>query len=360
MKRPWPLFTALALLLIIPAAMVASATSASMSIENDVYYISVNPSDDNMGYLEIRGTVEGSVSNRRETVDVRITVALYEQQEGEPTGNIWLCGVQFDGSNLLPDQITDTDTTTLTYFDEEADFTVLVSPELYDPNQPEKYPVPPGIGPNITGELEITVTYSGDYSGEEVEKATIIPEYYHLVEVSTPTQPLEVTANKIINYTLRVINSGNDYESISVEVPLLQDLLSKGWTGSLSMEHKDYMEPGEEYRSWLLMKAPEVIENDETITLKIRAYSDIDPDTGEPYSEHEISIDLLLEKSGSSSSDDDDDDNDVSSGSDSPLVMVFVIAIVIVIVVFVLILFFKKGGGGDEDEGDERSSMVRI
>ncbi|MEA3558293.1 MAG: hypothetical protein U9R75_03470 [Candidatus Thermoplasmatota archaeon] len=360
MKNLWPAMITAALFILVLMPKTTSAASAGMSLEDDEFYISVDPSDEeNKGYLEIHGTVEGSIPNLRERVTVQLDVTIYEHREGEPTGNKWACGVSFDGSSV------DSDTTVLTWNDDSADFTITISSELYDPQDEEVIAVPEGIGPNVTGALEITASYSGDASGSDTETATIEPEYYHLVRISTNTDPLEIIANKFITYTFRVINEGNEIESIALELPTFEELKTEGWTGTISQTHGDFMEPGSEFKAVMTLQAPKMISRNENLDFRVRAYTDFfDPDTGEPVSEYEIIIEFQLKESGAEEPITDDDIvDDDGEADDSPVVMIVVVIIVVVVVGLVLILFFIKGGGGDEgdeEEPDMHSSLVRI
>lgn len=372
MRFYWAALMISSMLLLLLAPSGTEGASASLSLEEDEYYISVDPSDDDHGRLEVHGTVEGNIENLLDRVTVTLEAVIVEYRDGEPTGNKWACAVSFDGGGV------DTDTTILTRNDDTADFTVTVSPEQYDPQDEDVTAVPTGIGPNITGELEVTASYSGDASGADSERATIIPEYYHLVRVSTNTAPLEITANKFINYSFRVINEGNDVESITLELPTLEELKDEGWTGSVDKTHGDLMEPGSEFRATMHLQAPKKIERDRTLDFKARAYTDFfDPITGEPASEDEITIEFQLKESEfvdpvvdddtDDDTDDDPTDDDTTDGydpaNDSPLALIIVISGVVLIVALVLIIFFIKGGGGDEGDGEEpdiHSSMVRI
>ncbi|MFO8051906.1 MAG: hypothetical protein R6V01_09465 [Thermoplasmatota archaeon] len=373
MKIYWATLMISSMLFLILAPYGSKAASAAFSIEDDEFYISVDPSDEDHGKLEVHGTVEGSIENILDRVTVTLEAAITEHRDGEPTGMKWACTVTFDGLSV------DTDTTILTRNDDQADFTVLVSPEVYDPQDEDVIAVPTGIGPNVTGELEVTAIYSGDASGTDTETATIIPEYYHLVRVSTNTAPLEITANKFINYSFRVMNEGNDVESITLELPTLEELVEQGWTGSVTKTHEDLMEPGSEFRATMHLQAPKKIESDRTVDFKAKAYTDFfDPVTGEPASEDEITIEFQLKESEFSDpvadddADDDTTDDDVidddtageyDPANDSPVALIIVISVVVLIVALVLIIFFIKGGGGDEgdqEEPDIHSSMVRI
>lgn len=369
MKKTWPLILliSLSLMALLPAGV--DGASAGMSIEDDEFYISVDPSDDNRGYLEIEGTIEADITNILDRVTVQLDVVVFEHRDGEPTGMKWAAGVSFDGG------AAGADVTILTRSDDSADFTVYISSEYFDPQDEDTIIVPEGIGPNVTGKVEITASYSGDASGSDIETATVIPDYYHLVEVSTNSAPLEVRANHFINYTFRIINSGNDVESITLELPTMDELIANGWTGEINKTSEDYMSPGSEFKARMLLQAPKKIERDETIDFRVRVYSEyFDPITEEPASEDEIIIEFNLIKSeviepvpDDDDDDDDDNDDDISGeydpANDSPVVLIIVITLVVLIVALVLIVFFIKGGGGDEeggDEGDMHSSMVRI
>jgi len=203
---------------------------------------------------------------------------------------------------------------------------------------------------------------------------TIIPDYYHLINLSTPTTPLEVKAGNRVNYTLRIKNAGNQMDSVTVEVPDLEDLENDGWTTSLSLTDIDDMEPGYEERSILLMTAPNDIPADRDLEIDIRVFTDeLDPDTLEPVSSAELTLTLQLKKSKVQDpivdDDDDDDDNDTVidddaniQATDSPYAIIGVTAAMAVIALIVLIVLFSKRGGGDddEDEDDMHTSMVRI
>jgi hypothetical protein len=261
--------------------------------------------------------------------------------------------------------------TRLTYNQRSADFTVLIGPDLYDPEGGDII-VPPGLSPLIEGRMVLRMTYSGTSEGNDVETATIFPDYYHLINLTTPTDPLEVRAGNKINYTLRLKNAGNEPEDIVIEIPVLEDLADDGWTTSLSIDRVIGMEPGQEVRSILLLEAPREIPFDKNVNLEITAYTlDIDPDTNEPLSSRELEIELRLKQSKITdpiTDDDDDTDDDIidddtitDTPESSPYAIVAVIAILVILALVVIILLFVKRGGGDEgDEEDMYSAPVRI
>jgi len=356
MKKYWPILLAGALLftLFVPEAKGASA---SLSLEDDEFYISVDPSDPEQGYLEINGQVKGEFDRLTEALNVQLSVNITEEYDGEPTGRYWACDATFDDETVTPEE------TLLNYNQRSADFTVLLSPDLYDPEGGDII-VPPGLSPLIEGKMVLTMSYTGTNEGNDVEIASIFPDYYHLINLTTPTDPIEVRAGNKLNYTLRLKNAGNEPEDVMIEIPVLEDLEADGWTTSLSIDRVLGMKPGEEVRPVLLLEAPKEISFDSNLDLKIRAYTlDINPDTEEPLSSKDLEIELRLihSKVTDPITDDDDDDDIVETPESSPYAVVAVIAILVILSLVVIILLFVKRGGGDEgDDEDLYSAPVRI
>lgn len=362
MRKTWPFLLAGALLLLTLNVNHASGASASISIEGDEFYISVNPEDDNAGYLEIHGTIEGTMEIL-DQLTVTLSVNITEEYDGDPTGRYWACSAEFDDETVTPEE------TRLAFNQDSADFTIKIDPELVDPVQGD-VAVETGLSPLTEGKLELEMTYSGSSSGNDIERATIIPEYYHLVQVSTPTAPIEVEAGNKLNYTLRVVNAGNDYESVTLEIPMLEEMDNDGWTVSINDTNFIDMEPGQQVKPVLLLQAPKEIFGDRDLDLVIRVFTDMfDPDTGDPLSEDELTLTFELKKSKVNEpppppppdDDDDDDDKLPQNPESSPYAIIAVTAVMAILaIVVIILLFIKRGGGDDDDDEDMHTSMVRI
>lgn len=344
----------------------ANGASASIDLEEDEFYISVNPEDDDAGYLEIHGTINGDIESILDQLTVTLSVNITEEYDGDPTGRYWACSAEFDDETVSPEE------TRLTFNQDSADFTIFIDPELVDQGNGDVV-VETGMSPLMEGKLELMMTYSGASSGDDIERATIIPEYYHLVEISTPTTPLEVRAGNKLNYTLRVVNGGNDYESVTIEIPQLEEMENDGWQTSLNVTHVYDMEPGDQVKAGLLLQAPDEIISDRELNLAIRVFTDMyDPDTQEPLSEDELTLTFELKKSKINEPpppDDDDTDDDMvdddelpTNPESSPYAIIAVTAVMAILAIVVIILLFIKRGGGDDgdDEEDMHAAMVRI
>ncbi len=362
MRRTWPVLLVGALLMMVLYVSPVDGAHASIEMEEDEFYVSVDPSDDDRGYLEITGTIEGNIPNIRDQLTVTITVNITEEHDGDPTGRFWAASAEFDDESVTPEE------TRLTFNQDSADFTIYIDPDLAD-GQNGDISVPTGISPLIVGELVLTLSYSGSDSGEDVETATINPEYYHLIILKANTEPVSFKAGNMFNTSIRVNNSGNEVDSVTIEIPILEDLQDDGWTTSLSMDRFIDMEPGQEERIFLLLVAPNEIFGDRDLDLKIRVYTDIlDPDTVEPISSAELTIVLMLEESKSTDPiivDDDDDviDDDLTVNPESsPYAVIGIIIFMAILAAIVIIVLFVKRGGGDDEDGDDdmHASMVRI
>ncbi len=337
----------------------ADATSVSISLEDDQFTISVDPTDPEQGSLEVDGSVQVTVTNLLETVTVELSVNITELKGGEPTGRYWL-GIATYGSGAIGQS-----TKVFKRNDAPAAFTVTIGPELYDPNTDTDIPVPPGLGLDVEGQMVVTAEYSGSIEGKRTTSARIFPGSYDLVNLSTPDNDLELEAGDLMNRTLRVKNAGNNREDIVIEADLVDELQSRGWNATISSRGKDGVEPGEELVSIINIKAPRKIEQDEVLTLFMRAYTKgTDPQSGEPLSSSELTVKLYLRRSslpgpddGDDDTDDDDDDKDERT---DPWMAMLVVGLVIVVIVILVIILFKKGKGGDGDERDPHASMVRI
>jgi hypothetical protein len=365
MRKTWSFLAIGALLLMILSVDPVNGASASIDIEEDEFFISVNPEDDYAGYLEIHGTIEGDLQ-RLDQLTVTLSANITEEYDGEPTGRYWACSAEFDDEAVTPEE------TRLTYNQDTADFTIYIDPELADPAQGD-VAVETGMSPLTEGKLELVLAYTGSSSGDDIEWATITPEYYHLVEVSTPTTPLEVKAGNKLNYTLRVVNEGNDYESVTIEIPMLEEMENDGWTTSLNITHVYDMEPGQQMKAGLLLEAPNEITIDRDLDLVIRVFTDMfDAETGDPLSEDELTLTFNLKRSkvnepvvdDDDTTDDDtvDDDELPANPESSPYAIIGVTAVMAILAIVVIILLFIKRGGGDDgdEEEDMHAAMVRI
>jgi hypothetical protein len=367
MRRTWPVLLVGALLMMVLYLSPVDGAHASIDMEDDEFYISVDPSDPDLGMLEITGTIDGNIPNIRDQLTVTISVNITEEHDGDPTGRFWAASAEFDDETVTLEE------TRLTFNQDSADFTIFIDPNLAD-GQNGDISVPTGISPLTVGELVLTLSYSGSESGEDIETATINPEYYHLINLTANTEPVPFKAGNMLNTSIRVKNSGNEVDSVTVEIPILEDLQDDGWIISLSEDRFIDMEPGQVERTFLVLYAPKEIFGDRDLDLKIQAYTDIlDPDTIEPASSDELTIVLELKKSKSSDPiivDDDDDvvdddviDDDLTVNPESsPYAVIGIIIFMAILAAIVIIVLFVKRGGGDDEEGDDdmHASMVRI
>jgi hypothetical protein len=347
------------LILIAPALFLmegVDATSVSISLDEDDYTISVDPTDPEQGSLEVKGEVDVSVTNLIETVTVELSVNITELKRGEPTGRYWQAVVVYGSSTVGQS------TKVFKRNDDPAVFTVTIGPELYDPNSDIDIPVPPGLGLDVEGKMVVTADYSGSIEGKRTVKATIFPEPYHLINLSTHEEDLELTAGGLMNRTLWIKNAGNNVEDVVLEVDLIEDLRARGWNASISSLGKDGMVPGEDLYPVINIKAPREIKMDEVLTMSMVARTKATfPDSEKPLSSSERSVRIYLRKSSLPTPDDDDeDDSGVDGERTDPLMALVVVALVIAVIVVLVILLFKKGRGGDGDERDLHSSMFRI
>ncbi|MGA1866587.1 MAG: hypothetical protein ACMUFK_03880, partial [Thermoplasmatota archaeon] len=183
MREIWLIFLIGTFLIVLLDPVPADGASASIEVEEDEYYISVDPSDEDQGYIEIEGRIEGSQFAILDQLTVMLSVNISEEYDGEPTGRFWAASAEFDDETLTPEE------TRLTYNKDSADFTIFIDPELEGRGNGD-IAVPPGISPLTEGKLVLTMAYSGASSGNDVQRMTIIPEYYHLINLSTPILPV--------------------------------------------------------------------------------------------------------------------------------------------------------------------------
>ncbi len=380
MRSSWPLLItvlfALGCLIVIPEGSVA----VEATLEDDEYYISVDPSDPERGYLEIYGEVDPGDLGIGESLSVTISVVVHELINGEATGMKWFAEISYDNSAIGGN------TTLFTRGDDPESFTVIIDNANYDPASPEDViPVPDGLSADAEGRVVVTAEYTGIgvQSGEVKVQASIYPELYHLVTISTPDEDVSLEARDLLQYSISVKNAGNMMDTVNLEVPLLEYLNELDFETSLSEERFSSMEPGDSKNSTLSIRAPSEIKRDESLNLVIRGYTDsLDPDTLEPASKSEISINLDLEKSkkvkpnntvdDDDTPADDDDDNgfeptpspgtDPVAGDTDTWIVVVVVGFIILAILIIAVVFFRKGGGGDEEEdiSDAHDSTFRI
>jgi hypothetical protein len=381
MRSSWPLL--LSILLVIGGFIMIQeeASAVEASLEEDEYYVSVDPSDDYQGYLEIKGEVDPGNLGIGQTMTITLTVDVHEIRNGEPTGRMWDASIEYDdigspgGSKIFNSR------------DGAEGFTVLLDPAINDPGNPEgKIPIPPGIGEETEGRVVVTASYSGVNveEGEIKTQATIYPELYHLVNMTTPSSDVRLEASDRLTYTITIKNAGNLEETVNLEVPVLDDLEELGFETSLSDYRFTALLPGERRNSTLDIKAPLEIKRDDTMTILIHSYTEaLDPDSLQPASENEISIKLDLVKSkiekpqGGDDDDTSDDDDDgpggfepspspgidpvaAEEGSETWLVVV-IIGFIVVAIIIIAVVFFRNGGGGEEEDISEaHDSTFRI
>lgn len=366
--------------LLLTALMMASipmddVEGREVTLDDDEYYVSVDPDDPDQGVVSISGEIDPGDIGILDTVTVSLSVAIHELLDGAPTGRTWYGEVSYDDSTIGGSS------NVFRRGDSPESFTISTDPATYDPARTDSIPIPPGLSDRCEGRVVLTASFAGGQDGEDTIQASIYPELYHLINLSTPDDPVEMEAGDRLIYSLNLKNSGNMVDSINVEVPVLDQLDELGFTTELQNDHFDDVQPGETVVSNMSIKAPLEIKRNDSYDIIISAYTDSeDPVTLEAASSRIIMIDLKLIRSKIDQTvptDDDDDDPDDDEpyvpvpGQDpmttddeaEPWMVVVAIGFVIVIIVIVAIVLFKKGGGGDDDDQEidqAHQSMVRI
>ncbi len=377
MRSYWPLL--ISIILTLGAFMVLPSGSCAVeaSLEDDDYYISVDPSDPYQGYLEIQGEIDPGDLGTLETVTVALSVVIHELRSGEATGRNWQAEVTYD------DSAVGTSSKVFKRGDGPESFTVLLDPAIYDPNTADgTIPVPPGLSEDTEGRVIVTAEFNGVGvpSGDTTVQATIYPELYHLVNLSTPENDVSMEAGDRLIYSISLKNAGNMVETVYLEVPTLQELDDLDFETSLTEEKFTSVEPGQTVNSTLTIKAPLEIKRTDTIDLVIKSRTEaLDPNTLEPASSQEIRIKVELIKSqiekpdptdDDDTTDDDDDfepnpspgtDPIATGGETNTWVVVIIVGFILVAILIIAIVFFRKGGGGEDDDISEaHDSTFRI
>lgn len=357
MKWPWPL-----VLLMILSVIVVSNVEGSepcMQFEEDHHEISVDPSDPYQGVLEIEGSMTMDLSIG-ETATITLVSNITEYDQGAPTGRYWSSIVYFAGA-------VENNVKVFSRFDNTADIVLELDPLNHNPGTDPDIPVPPGLSPDTEGRIVVTASCTGAYEGEISEEMTIYPMEYTLINLTTGTDPVEVTAGERLDYTLTIKNAGNLITSCYLEVPILPELAEDGWETTLDNESFIDLLPGEGRKPHLVLTAPDEIKRNsyEELEIILKTY-EIDPDTGEPTLTRILLIQLDLIKSdrdGPIDGDDEPADNSTAQSDEGTSSVVLVIAIIIAVgaVAGVLILMLVKNKGDDDEGGDDdHSSLFRI
>ncbi|MCK5773072.1 MAG: hypothetical protein KAH57_04730 [Thermoplasmata archaeon] len=359
MKWPWPLV----LLMILPLIVVFNADGSvpRMQFDEDYYEISVDPSDPYQGVLEIDGSITMDL-NIGETATITLTSNITEYDNDVPTGRYWSSIVYFDGG-------VENNVKVFSRLDNSANIVVELDPLNHNPGTDLDIPVPPGLSPDTEGRGVVTASYTGAYEGEISQEVTIYPMEYTLINLTTGTDAVEVTAGERLDYTLSIKNAGNLITSCYLEVPTLSELSDEGWETTLDNESFVDLLPGEERKPHLILVAPDDIRRNsrEELEITLKTY-EIDPGTGEPTITKTLWIQLDLIESnrdGPINGDDEPVDNStVVHEDDGTSSVVLVIAIIIAVgaVAGVLILMLVKNKGDEDDDlGDnDHSSLFRI
>lgn len=366
-------------LLVVMGFMICSirlpdgALGVEAALEDDTYYISVDPSDPDQGKLDVHGEIDPGQLGLGQTVSVSLSVEVHELKGGKATGRMWHAEVFYD------DEAVGGSTKLFKRNDGPEPFTVRFDPSEYNPDLDEGIPVPPGLAEDVEGRMVVTATYTGTGvpSGETTVTAVIYPELYHLINLTTPTSPVSLEAGDRLIYSLSVKNAGNMEENVNIEIPLMEYLDDKGFETSLDTYRFTDLRPGDTFNSTLIIKAPLEIEEDEELELVISAYTDADdPETLEPASTSEITIDLTLKRSKieipetPTDTDTDSDNenphnptpgpgNDIpAEGMSNPVLLIIGISVLAFILLLLAFFIFRRGGGDGGD--DDHSSLVRI
>ena len=374
MRKSWLYALVLLSAMVIPMFAIDGADGAEATLDDDEYSISVDPEDPDRGILEIHGEFDPDLEFG-ERIYVTLSSVVRELKDGKATGNIWYSEIEWDDSALASAPRT------FDSNDGAEAFTVYLDPERQglDMGENEIYPI--GLQLDFEGSLVVTATYEGfgTPDGTAEARATIYPEPYHLINLTTPNDPVTLEATDRLIYTLTVKNIGNLEEMVYIEIPLLDDLRDLDFDAELETDTFENMIPGQTLNSNLSIKAPREITKNYSFVLRITAYTLAeDPTTLEPASLKEIRIDLDLIKSKvqvpdvdtDDEPDDDDPQPDINPGKDpvfltddTPGWLVVIILGFIILIVIIIIFAIRRGGDGDEgndDMDDAHSSMVRI
>jgi hypothetical protein len=361
-------------------ALIKNANALEVDLEEDEYFVSVDPDDPDQGFLEVRGEVDPGDLGLGESLSVSLSVVVHEAKDGQPTGRTWHAEISYDDSSI------GTGAKIFRRGDGPESFTVTMDPSEFDPERDEGIPVPEGLTDDYEGRMIVTVTYTGTGapSGDTTVQARIFPELYHLINLSTPDDPVEMEAGDRLIYSLSIKNAGNMEESVIIEVPVLEELELLDFQTELDTDFIELLMPGERISINLTIKAPLEITRDDSFRLLIRAYTVAeDPRTLEPASEKQIEIDLDIKKSkiekpdpGTDDDDDQDDDDDdpfnpnpnpgtdpiTSDENTEPWMVVLAIGFIVVIVLVLALFFFRRGGDEEDDDQieDAHASNFRI
>jgi len=358
MRWSW---AAVAMLLFLFPVMSAEGGDPVLELDGDIFEISVDPSDPEHGVLEIGGSITADL-DMLEQVTVTLSSNITEYRNGSKTGRYWYSSPQFDGVG------GGTPVKVLTRTDPNGHFIIKLDP-LEVPVDADGIPVPTGIPSSVYGKLVVTVGYTGAYTGETADSAEIIPVEYTLINLSTGTSDVEISAGERLNYTLSIKNAGNIETNAYVDVPLLEELDLDGWETSIGETQFTELVPGEERRTTMLLVAPDEIERTsrEMLEIDLRTFEE-DPSSGEPVFSTGIRIDMTILRSSVTDPTPDNgkpgngnntgDEDGISSGS--LVVGMLVIGGVLVFAVILLVLLVKNKDEGEKPPGDTHGPMFRI
>ncbi len=376
MHKAWAISLLVILSLLTTIILMGDASAIEVTLESDEYFVSVNPDDPDQGKLEAHGEVDPGTLGFGDTLSVTLSVIVHEARDGQPTGRMWHAEISYDDSTV------NTGPKVFRRGDVPEPYTIVMDPATFDPARDDGIPVPPGLTDDFEGRIVITASYSGaNNNGEKTIQARIYPELYHLINLSTPDDPVEIEAGDTLIYSLSIRNAGNIEESIDIEVPVLDDLEDIEFTTSLEMDFIELLEIGQTVSLNLTIKAPLEIKGDDLYHLIIMISTVAeDPQTLEPASSREIDIDLNLIRSEIVRPDpipDDDDDDPLldddpfypGPGTDplmtnentEPWMVILAIGFGVAIILVLALFFLRKGDGEDEDNMDDaHSSNFRI
>jgi hypothetical protein len=349
----------MSILMLIP---LVNGQGEDLELEDNEFMISVDPSDLDQGVLEISGTFTPPDLGLIEQVTVILDSNITEVRDGEPTGRYWHSNIYWAGAAGAATKVFGRN-------DGPTKFTVELDPATHDPQTDTDITVPWGIALDVWGDLVVKASMTGAVDGTITDSAKIYPEEYHLVNITTGTQDARVSAGTRLHYNITIMNSGNMDSDIVFEIPLLEELESEDW--NITMDSTEFLEmaPGEKRETHLTMEAPDIIPRSEIRILTMMAETlQIDPDTNDPESSTEITINLNLERSDITPKPDDDPDpvNNTTDGDDNTgdYILGGVVGIVLVLTIIgilLVVIFRGRGGDGEEEEiVGSHEAMYRI
>jgi len=95
--------------------------------------------------------------------------------------------------------------------------------------------VPPGTQSGVIGTLSVQgFIHGGGFDVGASAKATITVRPYYKVKIETPGPYTEISPGGQAQFKLNVRNTGNSVDSYEIEIANLKELVSQGWTVTLS------------------------------------------------------------------------------------------------------------------------------